>query len=535
MSGESEPTNPNGRVLGRYVIFNEIASGGMATIHIGRVGGAIGFARTVAIKRLHAQYAKDPDFVAMFMDEARIAARVRHPNVVQTLDVVAEDGELFLVMDYIQGDSLSRLVKASVERDVIPPPAIIAWILCGALHGLHAAHEAKNEQGAPLHIVHRDVSPQNIHVGVDGIARLLDFGVAKATERMQTTQVGQAKGKIAYMAPEQLSSDQIDRRVDIYAAGVVLWEALTGLRLYQGANEGRLVNLILTKVIAPPSHYVPDLDPVFDEVTLKALAKNPADRYQTAREMALALEGSAPMAMPSVVGEWVESLSRDMLASRAERVAEIESRSDVFSPPTSSGVAQVRPSGPSMPTTTSQPQLPPPPPSQPAPAPMPPPASTPLLDDESFGGETITTGAPNVMSEPPPPPAPSAPVVAAPQPIAPPDPDELVFARTQKWKKPLAIVAGVLALAAVIVIILALTSSVKPQETAAEPLKAMNTTVVTAAAPPPTTRDTTAKTVSLPSTTITPKKPPPPPPPVNCNPPFTTDKQGIKHPKKECM
>src|SRR5579862_5421372 len=138
------------RVIGRYALYGEIAAGGMATVHYGRLMGPVGFSRTVAIKRLHAQFAKNPEFVSMFLDEARIAARIRHPNVVGTLDVVATEGELFLVMDYVQGESLSRLGKSARARGEAIPPRIVASILCGALHGLHAAHEAKNERGEPL-------------------------------------------------------------------------------------------------------------------------------------------------------------------------------------------------------------------------------------------------------------------------------------------------------------------------------------------------------------------------------------------------
>jgi serine/threonine-protein kinase len=204
-------------MLGRYAIYEKIASGGMATVHVGRQLGHVGFARTVAIKRMHPQYAGDPEFVSMFVDEARLAARIHHPNVVPTLDVVAMDGELFLVMELIQGESLSRLIRTASSRNEHIPPAMVATMLVGVLQGLHAAHEAKSDQGEPLGIVHRDVSPHNIIVGTDGIARVLDFGVAKATGRIQTTRDGQLKGKLAYMAPEQIHGE-VTRSTDVYAA-----------------------------------------------------------------------------------------------------------------------------------------------------------------------------------------------------------------------------------------------------------------------------------------------------------------------------
>jgi serine/threonine-protein kinase len=173
----------------------------MATVHFGRLLGVVGFSKTVAIKRLHPHLARDPEFVSMFLDEARLAARVRHPNVVSTLDVVALEGELFLVMEYIQGESLRQLGRSASEASTRIPPPIAATILVGVLHGLHAAHDAVNERGEPLGIVHRDVSPQNILVGIDGVPRVFDFGVAKAAGRLQSTHEGQLKGKLAYMSP----------------------------------------------------------------------------------------------------------------------------------------------------------------------------------------------------------------------------------------------------------------------------------------------------------------------------------------------
>src|SRR5258708_29137656 len=167
-------------VVGRYLLCDEIAAGGMATVHVGRLMGTAGFSRTVAIKRLHAQFAKDPDFVSMFLDEARLAARIRHPNVIGTLDVVALEGELFLVMEYVPGESLARLWRTTFDTGRTIPLPIISAILVGVLDGLHAAHEATDDNGEPLGIVHRDVSPHNILAGTDGIARVLDFGDAKA-------------------------------------------------------------------------------------------------------------------------------------------------------------------------------------------------------------------------------------------------------------------------------------------------------------------------------------------------------------------
>jgi eukaryotic-like serine/threonine-protein kinase len=323
------------RIIGRYALYDELAAGGMATVHLGRLMGPVGFSRTVAIKRLHPQFAKDAEFVAMFLDEARLAARIRHPNVVQTLDVVAASGELFLVMDYVSGEPLSRLRKLSNQDGRRIPPRIVTSILCGALHGLHAAHEATSDRGESLGIVHRDVSPQNILVGVDGIARVLDFGVAKAIGRVHTTQDGRLKGKLAYMAPEQLQG-KATRRTDLFAAAVVLWETLTGERLFAGEDEHETVGKVLSRAVPAPSTYLrgdaeagltPGQLQLLDEVTLRGLARAPGDRYETAREMALALERCFGIASPAEVGAWVEGLAGELLVERAQRVAEVEGHS----------------------------------------------------------------------------------------------------------------------------------------------------------------------------------------------------------------
>jgi serine/threonine-protein kinase len=316
-------------VIGRYALYGKLASGGMATVHFGRLLGPAGFSRTVAIKRLHPQFAKDPEFVAMFLDEARLAARIQHPNVVATVDVVAMQEELFLVMDYIRGESFSRLMRASRKREIDVPLGVVASIIAGMLHGLHAAHEARDERGVPLSVVHRDVSPQNVLVGVDGIARVLDFGVAKAAARIQITRDGQMKGKLSYMAPEQLQGKVVDRRTDIFAAGIVLWEALTGRRLFDAEEASEVLRMIVSEEIPPPSAVVPSITRNVDDIVMKALSRDPDTRYETARQFAIALEEAAPLASPREVGEWVELVAGDTLLHREQAVAEIEAVSSV--------------------------------------------------------------------------------------------------------------------------------------------------------------------------------------------------------------
>jgi serine/threonine-protein kinase len=307
--------------VGRYVVYGEIASGGMATVHFGRLTGVAGFARSVAIKQLHPQFARDPDFVKMFLDEARLAARITHPNVVATLDVVSEGEDLFLVMDYVRGVSLSEVSRILRARGERVPPLVATGILAGALHGLHAAHEAKGDTGERLDIVHRDVSPQNILVGTDGVARVLDFGVAKAAGRLQTTRDGQLKGKLSYMAPEQIQGEAVTRRTDLYAAAVVLWEALTGERLFKGENEGNVLAKVLSGQVRAPSAIVPSLPEALDRVVLRGLERDPSRRYATAREMAQELDAAFGVASAAEIGDWVEHVAARELEARAKKIA----------------------------------------------------------------------------------------------------------------------------------------------------------------------------------------------------------------------
>lgn len=324
------------RIVGRYALYGKLATGGMATVHFGRLLGPVGFSRTVAIKRLHPQYAKDPEFVAMFLDEARLAARIQHPNVVATLDVVALSEELLLIMDYIRGEAFSRLLRAARKKGIEPPFSFIATIVTGMLHGLHAAHEVTDERGQPLKVVHRDVSPQNVLVGVDGVPRLLDFGVAKAGARVQVTRDGQVKGKLSYMSPEQLTGQPVDRRADLFSAGVVLWEALTGKRLFLAEDSQEIIRRIVDLPVPPPSAINPNVPAAFDKIVMRALEKDPDARYSTAREFAVALEHGVGQMSAREVGEWVEEIAGDVLEMREQALAELESFSSVteLSPPT---------------------------------------------------------------------------------------------------------------------------------------------------------------------------------------------------------
>ena len=244
--------------------------------------------------------------------------------MVPTLDVVAENDELFLVMDYVQGETVSRLLsKTSRAGQRIPLP-IVASIIAGALHGLHAAHEARDDYGEPLGIVHRDVSPQNIIVGTDGIARVLDFGVAKAANSVHTTRAGLVKGKIPYMAPELLRGSKATRRSDIFSAAVVLWEVITGEHLFDAEHDAGAMIRLLEDEIRPPSSRVPEVPSSLDAIALRGLSRLPEKRFPSARAMAEAIEAAVPLASPATVGAWVEELAAESISRRNADVSAIE-------------------------------------------------------------------------------------------------------------------------------------------------------------------------------------------------------------------
>lgn len=297
----------------------------MASVHLARTIGTGGFGRTVAIKRLHPHLASDPEFVEMFLDEARLASRIHHPNVVSTLDVVNDDGELLLVMDYVLGESWWHILRAATEGERAISLDIVSAVIGGMLNGLHAAHEARSESGEPLEIVHRDVSPQNVLVGADGMVRVVDFGVAKAISRLHSTREGELKGKLRYMSPEQLRREKVDRRADIYAAAVVLWESLTGSRLFMSDDTAGTVAAVLLSDVPRPSSLRPEIPPALDDLVMRAIANVPDVRPQTALEFTAALEAAVPPAPTRAVADFVGSVVGDRLDARRKLVAEVES------------------------------------------------------------------------------------------------------------------------------------------------------------------------------------------------------------------
>lgn len=302
------------RAVGHYVLGEEVAAGGVASLHVGWLRGPAGFSRVCAIKRLHRHLAKVPEFVAMFLDEARLAAKIQHPNVVSILDIVNADGELLLVMDYVRGASLAQLLAEGALTGARVDPSVAVAIAVGVLEGLDAAHGTKDEAGNLLHLIHRDVSPQNILVGADGIPRLVDFGIAKARGRLQVTGEGKVKGKSAYMSPEQLRGRDIDLQSDLWAVGVVLWEMLVGERLFAGDTPTQTMVEVLEKRISPPTTLRPDVPLGVTEVVMKALSRRATARYRSAIEMARTLEEAMPLPSRRLIATWVESLARESMA-----------------------------------------------------------------------------------------------------------------------------------------------------------------------------------------------------------------------------
>ena len=311
-----------------YELLGELAHGGMATVFIGRRKSRSrrnGPRQLVAIKSMQQELAEDDAFAAMFLDEATLTARIKHPNVVQTLDVANEGGKLLIVMEYVPGVTLGRLLELGLKRRTSMPPRIVSAIVCDLLRGLHAAHELVDGNGLFLNVVHRDVSPQNVLVGADGLSRILDFGVAKASSQSHVTMRGEIKGKLAYMPPEQALGDAVDRRADVYACGVVLWESLVGRRLFSAKREEDLVQQIFEGTIDPPSMVADEQLPAkVDHVVLRALSRNRDDRWGTAAQMADALAAAISPAHHDEVAAWLAQAAATDLAERAALVAELE-------------------------------------------------------------------------------------------------------------------------------------------------------------------------------------------------------------------
>jgi eukaryotic-like serine/threonine-protein kinase len=317
---------PRGSVIGRYLLLDEVAAGAMATVSVARVRGDTLVSDTVSVKRLHAGLLRDADFVATAVEEARRAAAIHHPNLLVPQDVVLVGSrELLFVSPYVPGETLAILFGTCFRGGIRMPPAIAAAVIRDVLRGLHAAHEAVDDRGRPMAVIHRGVSPQNILVGLDGQARLFDFGPASGRMRARTMPAVFAKGKSSYMSPEQIRRQPVDRRTDIFATGAILWELLSGERLFRDTGEAELTRQITQHHIPPPSSIQPSAPAALDAIVARALQRSPGERFATAAEFADALEAALPLASPAEIGPWVEELDGDRLRARAQLVALAES------------------------------------------------------------------------------------------------------------------------------------------------------------------------------------------------------------------
>ncbi|HEU4411678.1 MAG TPA: serine/threonine-protein kinase [Polyangiaceae bacterium] len=317
----SEPPALSASPRGKYLPIFQLGRGGMADVILALVQGPGGFNKLQVVKQLRGELAAEPEFTNMFLDEARLSARINHPNVVQTHEVGFDGRHYFIAMEYLEGETLESCLRAAQSKQPGGLSlAVFLRIVCEVLDGLHFAHELTDFDGQPLNVVHRDISPHNIFVTYEGVPKLLDFGIAKAADSSGETRTGIIKGKVAYMAPEQLrSARRIDRRADIFAVGVILWRAITGRRLWKGLSDLDVLQKISAGDIPSPLAINPQADPRLVAICGKCLAIDPDERYQTAAELQEALE-EFTRSLPQKVGR--RDLARLMNELFAERRAQ---------------------------------------------------------------------------------------------------------------------------------------------------------------------------------------------------------------------
>lgn len=303
--------------FGRYQLLKKIASGGMGQVLLAKKGSD-DFEKMVVIKRILPHLVEDEEFFTMFRDEAKITMRLDHPNIARINEFGVENGVHFIEMEYVAGEDMRRIEKRAAAAGKGIPIGVILKIIADAAAGLDFAHKARDAKGTPLNLVHRDVSPQNVLVGFDGSVKLIDFGVAKAAGRAQHTATGILKGKFPYMSPEQATGEELDARSDVFAIGIVLWEQLTGRRLFKGENDIATQRLVRACQVPAPSSIEPSVPPGLDPITLKALAKNREDRFADAAEFRQALED---FALQNAIPTSSSSLSAFMHDLYAERIA----------------------------------------------------------------------------------------------------------------------------------------------------------------------------------------------------------------------
>ncbi|MRG97185.1 protein kinase domain-containing protein [Polyangium spumosum] len=472
-----------GSTLGRYEILLRVAKGGMASVWAARLQGSRGFQKTVAIKTMLPDVSDDPDFETMFLDEARVAARIRHPNVVEIFDLGEQDDILYIVMEWVEGDTLSTVQKAAKTLGGIPQNIILrlASQICA---GLHAAHELRDDNGALVDLVHRDISPGNILISTSGFAKIADFGVAKSRGRLYVTRAeGVVKGKTPYLSPEQLGGLPLDRRSDLFSLGVLLYVMVTGLHPFRGETEFKTVENIALKDPIPPRELVPSIHADFEKVILKALEKDRTKRYSTAAEMQRALDQVASQVGSPITDEDVADFVRKVIGeANAKRAAELRAAIAAAD----ANLAAERLS-------------------------IPPPLDGPKVDSKpdvpaAKAGEISDSAVTNELPAPgldvpaAPPPArletlPSVPVPTAAQPTATDDDDPLVAAQAAQKKKRTIMVVGGIAAVAIAGVVMAFSGGGDKPET-----------------PAPTTTEQAPTAEAAPTPTPTEAKQPEPPP-----------------------
>jgi eukaryotic-like serine/threonine-protein kinase len=306
-----------GSTANRYQILGKLAVGGMAEIFLARGANTTGLVRYCVLKRILHEKATDAQFVQMFLDEAKLAAQLQHPNIASVYDIGMLGESYFFTMEYVHGETVRSLLHRAKQRDRSVPLACALTIIAGAAAGLHHAHERNGNDGRPLGIVHRDISPSNLMISYEGNLKIVDFGVAKAADRVETKS-GTVKGKISYLSPEQCRGTRVDRRSDLFSLGIVMWEMLTGARLYRRSSDFENMTAIVHEPPPPPSTRRPDVPRAIDEIVLRLLAKSVADRYQTAGEVVEAIENASMRAGTILSSSAVSRLVHDLFGARPE-------------------------------------------------------------------------------------------------------------------------------------------------------------------------------------------------------------------------
>ncbi|MBL8620557.1 MAG: protein kinase [Myxococcales bacterium] len=321
-----------GSRVGRYEIVRRLAIGGMAEIYLARMTGLAGFAKHVVVKRILPSFAKDAEFVRMFLNEARYAATLDHPNISHVYDFGQEGGLYYYAMEYLHGDDCRALLRELAQQRRKMPLAHALTIVVGAATGCHFAHELVGDDGKPLGLVHRDVSPSNVVITYAGAIKLVDFGIAKATQREDATAAGVTKGKLAYMAPEQCRAEPLDRRVDVYALGVLLYELTTQRRAFTGENDAAIIWAVMSGNVTWPTQLDPDYPPALEAIIKRAMHFERGQRYLTARDLAEAVEGFARDAGHTLAPTRLAEFFTEVMGARPEPWRDGEGRAATATP-----------------------------------------------------------------------------------------------------------------------------------------------------------------------------------------------------------